>query len=109
MNPSVYVKAGEILARKGARALAGACLNYQAKRLAGGLSIGDLPDLPCGMDYRDHWQETWEAEGLTPENFGEAIAQAAECLREILAEQGFEDLAQQAEDAADARFGGKYA
>ena len=95
MNPSVYVKAGEILARKGARALAGACLNYQAKRLAGGLSIRDLPDLPCGMDYRDHWQETWEAEGLTPANFGEAIAQAAECLREILAEEGFPEMTEE--------------
>ena len=95
MNPSVYIKAGEILARKGARALAGACLNYQAKRLAGGLSIQDLPDLPCGMDFRDHWQETWEAEGLTPENFGEAIAQAAETLREILAEEGFPELAEE--------------
>jgi hypothetical protein len=95
VNSSVYVKAGEILARKGARALAGACLNYQAKRLAGGLSIQDLPDLPCGMDFRDHWQETWEAEGLTPENFGEAIAQAAETLREILAEEGFPELAEE--------------
>jgi hypothetical protein len=95
VNPSVYQKAGEILARKGARALAGACLNYQAKRLAGGLSIQDLPDLPCGMEFRDHWEETWEAEGLTPENFGEAIAQAAETLREILAEGGFPELAEE--------------
>jgi hypothetical protein len=47
------------------------------------------------MDYRDHWQETWQAEGLTPENFGEAIAQAAECLREILAEEGFPELAEE--------------
>ena len=86
---AAYSKAEGILARKGARALASACLNYQAKRLAGGLSIEDLPDLPCGMDFRDHWQETWEADGLTEENFAEAIAQAAECVREILAEEGY--------------------
>ena len=104
-----FAKAEGILAHKGARALAGACLNYQAKRLAGGLSIHDLPDLPCGMDFRDHWQETWEADGLTEDNFAEAIAQAAECVREILAEQGFADLAEQAEDAADSKFGSRYA
>ena len=104
-----FAKAEGILARKGARALAGACLNYQAKRLAGGLSIHDLPDLPCGMDFRDHWQETWEADGLSEDNFAEAIAQAAECLREILAEQGFADLADQAENVADGKFGSRYA
>jgi hypothetical protein len=84
-----FQKAEALFARKGARILAGACLNYQAKRLAGGLSIEDLPDLPCGMDFRDHWEETWEAEGLTEASFAEAIAQAAECVREILAEDGF--------------------
>ena len=104
-----FAKAEEILRRKGARALAGACLNYQAKRLCGGLSIHDLPDLPCGMDFRDHWQETWEADGLTEENFAEAIAEAAECVREILAEDGLAELAQQAEDVADAKFGSRYA
>ena len=104
-----FAKAEEILSRKGARALAGACLNYQAKRLAGGLSIYDLPDLPCGMDFRDHWEETWDADWLTEENFAEAIAQAAECVREILAEQGFADLAKQAEDVADSKFGSRYA
>jgi len=85
---AAFSKAEEIFARKGARALAGACLNYQAKRLCG-LSIQDLPDLPAGMDFRDHWQEAWEADGLTEDNFAEAIAQAAECVREILAEDGF--------------------
>lgn len=93
-----FAKAQEILQRKGARALAGACLNYQAKRLCGGLSIHDLPDLPCGMDFRDHWQAEWEGGPLTEENFAEAIAQAAECLREILAEEGFEELAGMTED-----------
>lgn len=104
-----FAKAEEILRRKGARALAGACLNYQAKRLCGGLSIRDLPDLPCGMDFRDHWQAEWEGGPLTEENFAEAIAQAAECLREILAEEGFADLARQAEEVADNKFGSKYA
>jgi hypothetical protein len=103
-----FAKAEEILKRKGARALAGACLNYQAKRLCG-LSINDLPDLPCGMDFRDHWQSEWEGGPLTEENFAEAIAQAAECLREILAEDGFADLARQAEEVADSKFGSKYA
>jgi len=81
--------AQSIYDRKGARALAGACLNYQAKRLCG-LSINDLPDLPCGMDFRDHWESEWEGGPLTEENFAEAIAQAAECVREILAEDGFD-------------------
>lgn len=103
-----FAKAEQILQRKGARALAGACLNYQAKRLCG-LSIHDLPDLPCGMDFRDHWQGEWEGGPLTEENFAEAIAQAAECLREILAEEGFADLARQAEEVADSKFGSKYA
>ena len=93
-----FAKAEEILRRKGARALAGACLNYQAKRLCGGLSIHDLPDLPCGMDFRDEWESEWSAGPLTEENFAEAIAQAAECLREILAEEGFEELAGMTED-----------
>jgi hypothetical protein len=106
---AAYSKAEGIFARKGARALASACLTYQARRLAGGLSIEDLPDLPCGMDFRDHWEETWEADGLTEENFAEAIAQAAECVREILAEDGLAELAQQAEDVADAKFGSRYA
>lgn len=95
-----FAKAEEILRRKGARALAGACLNYQAKRLCGGLSIHDLPDLPCAMDFRDEWESEWSAGPLTEENFAEAIAQAAECLREILAEEGFEELAEMAEDGA---------
>lgn len=103
-----FAKAEQILQRKGARALAGACLNYQAKRICG-LSIRDLPDLPCGMDFRDHWQSEWEAGPLTEENFAEAIAQAAECLREILAEEGFAELARQAEEVADSKFGSKYA
>jgi hypothetical protein len=106
---AAYSKAEGILARKGARALASACLTYQARRLAGGLSIEDLPDLPCGMDFRDHWEETWEADGLTEDNFAEAIAQAAECVREILAEDGLAELAQQAEDVADGKFGSRYA
>jgi len=104
-----FAKAQDLLARKGARVLASSCLNYQAKRMAGGLSIRDLPDLPCGMDYRDHWQSTWEAEGLTEANFAQAIRDAAECLREILAEEGFQELASEAEEVADARFGSKYA
>jgi hypothetical protein len=86
---AAFSKAEGIFARKGARALASACLTYQARRLAGGLSIEDLPDLPCGMDFRDHWEETWEADGLREDNFAEAIAQAAECVREILAEEGY--------------------
>ena len=93
-----FAKAQEILQRRGARALAGACLNYQAKRLCGGLSIRDLPDLPCAMDFRDEWESEWSAGPLTEENFAEAIAQAAECLREILAEEGFEELAGMTED-----------
>ncbi len=103
-----FKKAEALFARKGARILAGACLNHAAKHLCG-LSIRDLPDLPCGMNFRDHWQETWEAEGLTEASFAEAIAQAAECVREILAEDGLEDLAREAEDAADGKFGSRYA
>lgn len=103
-----FAKAEEILRRKGPRALAGACLNYQAKRLCG-LSIRDLPDLPCAMDFRDEWESEWSACPLTEENFADAIAQAAECLREMLAEEGFADLARQAEEVADSKFGSKYA
>ena len=58
---AAFAKAEEILRKKGARALAGACLNYQAKRLCGGLSIRDLPDLPCAMDFRDEWESEWSA------------------------------------------------
>jgi len=104
-----FAKAEEILRRKGPRALADACLNYQAKRLCGGLSIRDLPDLPCAMDFRDEWESEWSAGPLTEENFAEAIARAAECLREMLAEEGFAELARQAEEVADSKFGSKYA
>lgn len=85
---SPFERAKGILERKGARALAGACLNYQAKRLCGGLSIMDLPDLPCGMDFRDYWEDEFNA-GLTEENFAEALAQAADVIREIMSEEGF--------------------
>lgn len=83
-----FKKAEALLARKGPRILAGACLNHAAKHLCG-LSIRDLPDTPSGMHFRDQWEETWKADGLTPENFAEAIAEAAECVREILAEDGY--------------------
>jgi len=79
-----------IYARKGGRELASAYLDLSTRKLAGGLSIEDLPDLPCGMDFRDDWQSRFEAEGVTLENTRECLAQAKECVREILAEDGFD-------------------
>lgn len=79
-----------IYARKGGRELASAYLDLATRKLAGGLSIEDLPDLPCGMDFRDDWQSRFEAEGVTLENTRECLAQAKECVREILAEDGFD-------------------
>lgn len=108
MKTKQLEKAQRILASKGARSLATACLNTKAKQLCG-LSIHDLPDLPCGMDYRDHWQSEWEAGPLTAENLAEALEQAADCLREILAEDGREELAAEIEAVADAKFGSPYA
>lgn len=82
--------AQSIYARKGGRELASAYLDLAARKLTGALSIEDLPDLPCGMDFRDDWQSRFEAEGVTAENIRECSAQAKECVREILAEDGFE-------------------
>jgi hypothetical protein len=82
--------AQSIFARKGARELASAYLDLATRKLAGGLSIEDLPDLACGMDFRDDWQSRFEAEGVTLENTRECLAQAKECVREILAEDGFD-------------------
>lgn len=82
--------AQSIFERKGARELASAYLDLAARKLTGGLSINDLPDLPCGMDFRDDWESRFEAEGVTLANIRECSAQAKECVREILAEDGFE-------------------
>lgn len=79
-----------IFERKGARELASAYLDLATRKIAGGLSIEDLPDLACGMDFRDDWQSRFESEGVTLENTKECLTQAKECVREILAEDGFE-------------------
>lgn len=79
-----------IFERKGARELASAYLDLATRKIAGGLSIEDLPDLACGMDFRDDWQSRFEAEGVTLENTRECLAQAKECVREIMAEEGFD-------------------
>ena len=82
--------AQSIYARKGGRELASAYLDLATRKIAGGLSIEDLPDLACGMDFRDDWQSRFESEGVTLENTRECLAQAKECVREILAEDGFD-------------------
>ena len=82
--------AQSIYARKGGRELASAYLDLATRKIAGGLSIEDLPDLACGMDFRDDWQSRFEAEGVTLENTRECSAQAKECVREILAGDGFD-------------------
>ena len=102
-----FPKAQAILAKRGARHLAGACLSHVSFKLCN-LSIRDLPDLPCGMDYRDHWQETWEAEGLTEANLAQAVTEAEECVREILQGEGLADLAAEAEAVADCKFGSRF-
>jgi hypothetical protein len=82
--------AQSIYARKGGRELASAYLDLATRKIAGGLSIEDLPDLPCGMDFRDDWQSRFEAEGVTLENTRECLAQADEAIAELLAEEGIE-------------------
>lgn len=89
VNDAMLAKAKALAANKGARALASACLNLAAKRLTGGLSIQDLPDLPLAMDYRDDWQERFEHDGIDAANLAEALEQAEDCLRDMLAEEGF--------------------
>ena len=88
IDSALLERARGILTRRGARELATACLSLAAKRICG-LSINDLPDLPSGMYYRDQWQETWEEDGLTAGNLASAMAEANDCVRSILAEEGF--------------------
>ena len=105
---AMFEKAQRILQTKGARKLASACLNTKAKEITG-LSIQDLPDLPCGMDFRDHWESEWDAGTLTEESLADALAQAGACVREILAEEGMEELASEVEAVIDAQFGSRFA
>jgi hypothetical protein len=88
IDPALLERAQSILTKKGARSLATACLSLAAKRICG-LSIQDLPDLPCGMYFRDQWQETWEGDGLSAGNLASAMDDANDCVRSILAEEGF--------------------
>ena len=114
VTAEAVAKVAQIMETKGARRAAFAVLNGACKRATSdgcgmALSLADLPDLPCIMDAADEIESAFEAAGVTVETLADARVQAAEAVAELLAEQGFEDLAQQAEDVADAKFGSRYA
>lgn len=89
VSDAMLQRARDIARTKGPRVLAGACLNLAAKKLTGGLSLQDLPDLPLAMDFRDHWESEFQALGVDGALLAEALQQAEECLRDMLAEEGF--------------------
>lgn len=64
-------------------------MNNACRQMSGGLSLDDLPDLPCVMYALDDMQDYLESEGenaLTSELYN--IAQ--EAIAELLEEEGFE-------------------
>jgi hypothetical protein len=64
-------------------------MNNACRQMSGGLSLDDLPDLPCVMNALDEMEEYIESEGesaLTSELYN--IAQ--EAVAELLEEEGFE-------------------
>ena len=110
VSPEIVVKLQEIARRKGNRRAAFAVLNGAAKRATGGaLSLADLPDLPCVMDAADEIESIFEANGIWEHTISDARKLAADAVAELLAEEGFAELAEEMENVADAKFGSRYA
>ena len=110
VSPETVAKLNEIAGRKGNRAAAFAVLNGAAKRATGGaLSLADLPDLPCVMDAADEIEGVFQTHGIWEHTISDARKLAADAVAELLAEEGFAELAEEMENVADAKFGSRYA
>lgn len=84
----LFPRAQELIARRNARVLSGFLLNYWTRQLTGGLSLQDLPDVVEFMDYRDTWQEEFEAAGVDTVNLAQALRDAEETVRDVLRAEG---------------------